>query len=109
EEISHSSVHQGDTCGFEWHYLNSLCQPMSGFSRTGKVQTLTGHQNKINALAYSTDGTMLVSGGSDQTLRFWNPLTGAKTRILDSHTAPQSLVLTKDKQTLFTSQLYDLW
>ena len=41
--------------------------------RAGKlVERLVGHQNPVLALAFSPDGAGLVSGGCDQTIRFWN-------------------------------------
>jgi WD40 repeat protein len=33
--------------------------------------TLTGHGGQINHIAFSPDGAMLVSGGTDGTIRFW--------------------------------------
>jgi WD40 repeat protein len=34
--------------------------------------TLTGHRGRINHIAFSPDGAMLVSGGTDGTIRFWS-------------------------------------
>jgi WD40 repeat protein len=38
-----------------------------------RLVTLTGHRGQINAVALSPDGQTLVSGGTDGTIRFWNP------------------------------------
>jgi len=35
-----------------------------------------GHTNKANAVAWSSDGKLIASGGSDDTLRLWNAATG---------------------------------
>ena len=37
-----------------------------------KVATLTGHTSRVLYLAMSADGTTIVTGAGDETLRFWN-------------------------------------
>ena len=37
-----------------------------------KVTTLTGHTFRVLYLAMSPDGTTIVTGAGDETLRFWN-------------------------------------
>jgi WD40 repeat protein len=60
---------QEDLSGFEWRYLWGKC-------RGDQLQTLAGHSNYVNCIAYSPDGTMLVSGSSDNTVKLWNASTG---------------------------------
>ena len=43
---------------------------------TTGIQTLSGHRNHISEMAFSRDGTTLVSGGADGTVRVWNLETG---------------------------------
>ena len=38
--------------------------------------TLSGHINNVNAVSFSFNGTLLVSGGSDRTIKLWDIQTG---------------------------------
>ncbi|MCP4249272.1 MAG: WD40 repeat domain-containing protein, partial [bacterium] len=40
------------------------------------VHTLAGHTYVVNSVDYSPDGTLLATGGSDQTVRVWDAATG---------------------------------
>jgi len=37
-----------------------------------KVATLTGHTYRVLYLAMNPDGSTIVTGAGDETLRFWN-------------------------------------
>jgi cell division cycle 20-like protein 1, cofactor of APC complex len=37
-----------------------------------KLATLTGHSYRVLYLAMSPDGSTIVTGAGDETLRFWN-------------------------------------
>lgn len=50
------------------------------------IQTLSGHENEVWALAYSCDGRYLVSGGDDCTVRIWDPVAGTCIYVLQHHT-----------------------
>src|ERR1700733_1526261 len=41
------------------------------------VSVFTGHSGGVNAVAISPDGSLVVSGSDDETIRFWNAATGA--------------------------------
>ena len=41
-----------------------------------KIITLTGHTFRVLYLAMSPDGTTIVTGAGDETLRFWNVFPG---------------------------------
>ena len=43
---------------------------------------LSGHTGQINSLTYSVDGTFLVSGSSDKTIKLWDVQTGGVIKTL---------------------------
>ena len=54
--------------------------------------TPTGHEPKeghigvVNAVAWSPDGTQIVTGSTDKTARVWDVATGQTVAILEGHT-----------------------
>jgi WD40 repeat protein len=52
----------------------------------GTVRELTGFQQEISSLAFSKDGTMLVSGGNDDKVRVWSVRNGEVLHTFE-HTA----------------------
>jgi len=48
-----------------------------------QVGTLTGHTSWIRSLAFSPDGTLLVSGSSDMTVKLWDMQTGGVVRTFE--------------------------
>ena len=49
------------------------------------VSTLQGHQNWVCSVAFSADGTRLVSGSADRTIKLWDVRTGACLQTLVGH------------------------
>ena len=41
-----------------------------------QVTILSGHTNLVKSLVFSPDGTLLVAGSSDNTIRLWDMQTG---------------------------------
>ncbi len=58
-----------------------------------KLMTLSGHEDRpltgiecdVWSASYSPDGTRIVSGGTDKTIRVWNAATGAEIMTLRGH------------------------
>ncbi len=50
------------------------------------LQTLNGHTDKVNAVAYSPDGHFIASGGEDETVKIWDATSGEEQRTLSEHT-----------------------
>jgi len=52
---------------------------------TGKLRhVLRGHKREVNAVAFSSDGKLLASGGRDNKVRIWNVASGAEIHVLNA-------------------------
>ncbi|MFP6753352.1 MAG: hypothetical protein VB855_16845, partial [Pirellulaceae bacterium] len=47
---------------------------------------LEGHESSINSVAYTPDGSHVVTGSSDMTIRLWETAGGKEVRVLSGHT-----------------------
>ncbi|KAI9453762.1 WD40-repeat-containing domain protein, partial [Russula earlei] len=54
-------------------------------STGASVKTLKGHQGPVRAVVFSPDGTRIVSGSEDCTVRMWDTSTGAAIQTLESN------------------------
>jgi len=59
---------------------------------TEPIRTFTGHTNYVMSVAFSPDGTNVLTGSLDYTARLWNAATGAQIRTFSGHTYPLSSV-----------------
>lgn len=70
---------------------------------TEPVMTLKGHTKDIEALAYSPDGKILVSGGWDNTIKVWNPESGELMKDFVAHDgAIRCMAFSRDSKMLIT-------
>jgi WD40 repeat protein len=55
---------------------------------TGRqIAAIKGHSRGVNKVAFSRDGKMLASGGTDNTIKIWDVATQSELRTLTGHTA----------------------
>jgi WD40 repeat protein/serine/threonine protein kinase len=70
--------------GWEWHYLRRQA--------TGGIFTLYGHTGGVMSVAFSPDGTRILTGSRDETARVWDARTGTLQLELKGHTSIVSSV-----------------
>ncbi|MET7479080.1 WD40 repeat domain-containing protein [Streptomyces sp. NPDC005648] len=60
---------------------------MAALAHNHTQAVLTGHRAGVRAIAWSPDGTWIVTGSLDGTARIWNAATGAPAAVLTGHTS----------------------
>ncbi|KAJ7314193.1 quinon protein alcohol dehydrogenase-like superfamily, partial [Mycena albidolilacea] len=56
-----------------------------GITTQGALVSMQGHGNSVWSVAFSPDGTRIVSGSSDNTVRIWDAATGTEEQKLEGH------------------------
>lgn len=73
------------------------------------LQTLQGHTERVQSLAYSPSGELLASGGTDGTVRLWRAVSGEPVAVLDGHRVRVlDLVFSQDGRMLATADLKNI-
>jgi hypothetical protein len=55
-------------------------------STGGVIRTFSGHTDYVNSVAFSPDGTQVLTGSGDSAARLWNASTGTEIRTFSGHT-----------------------
>ena len=64
-------------------------------------ETITGHSDKVDSVAFSPDGKMLASGSWDETVKVWDVQTGALKLTITGHcNVVDSVAFSPDGKTL---------
>jgi WD40 repeat protein len=63
---------------------------------------VSGHNDRVTAVAYSPNGKWLVSASDDRTISLWTAETGQLWSVHDCETAIRSLAFSPDGSFLFT-------
>ena len=57
----------------------------AALERTKPHLKVHGHEGLVSSVAFSPDGSRIVTGGGDGNLRLWNAETGAELRVMRGH------------------------
>jgi tRNA A-37 threonylcarbamoyl transferase component Bud32 len=87
----HPTAPENDQRGWEWFYWDRMCQ--------GELSTVTAHSDAVRKVAFSPDGSLIVSCG-DSTIKLWDTITGKPSRTSLSHACVHTVAFSPDGRTL---------
>jgi WD40 repeat protein len=69
------------------HELVNTVKPLNPIPRQWSpcLQTLEGHFSTVSSVAFSRDGSKIISGSHDHTVRLWDAVTGVLLKTLSGH------------------------
>ncbi|PNP51254.1 hypothetical protein THARTR1_08158 [Trichoderma harzianum] len=70
-------------------------------------RTVQGHEDSIEAVAFSHDSTLIASGSSDCTVKIWDRITGRCQKTLEGHNGPVNAVIFSHDSKLIASASND--
>ena len=63
-----------------------MCFPMR-VAVSPTIHQLMGHTNYVSSASFSPDGTKVVTGSRDKTVRIWDAVTGECEQTLEGHSS----------------------
>ena len=72
-----------------------------------QAAVLSGHTKEVNCLTFSLDGTLLVSGSDDKTVKLWDVQTGGVINTFHGHTSQVWSVSISPDSTMIASGSWD--
>jgi hypothetical protein len=84
----------------------AACKGYRRTSRTALAAIMTGHTKPVSGVAFTPDGSQVLSTSADGTFRIWDAATGSKVALLLGHEgAITSLSLSRDGRLALTGSI----